>query len=172
MKQIVAIATSPGREHWVSNCLKSIGHIPYIVVSDYGYELGKIQWMYDNTNFDRWLLLQDSVSIKDARFFDMAFSYPKSVAVSNCPVKFGMYLGVYCRETLDKVGIPTAFTKEDAIHYERHWSDEYCATEGDVPTMFEDFKDQNATGIREMFGRDNLILENEYIIKYKGTWAY
>lgn len=168
MNQIF-IASSPQREHWVEQCSKSLGDIPHTVICDYGYELGKINWIWNNTNFDRWLFLQDSVVIKDTSFIDMIFSYPKSVAISNCPVPFGMYLGVYSRETLNKVGVPKARTKEDAIMWEVEWSNKYCSVE-DVPVMFDDFTDGNAKGIKDMFGRPNLVLENDYLIKYKGTW--
>jgi hypothetical protein len=167
----IVIATTPGREEWLAQCLKSIGDRPVIVLSDYTFELGKIRWMYNNTNLDRWLLLQDSVVVKNPQIFDLLFSYPKSVAVSTCPVKFGMYLGVYHRETLTKVGMPQPISKEEAIHYERVWSDQYCAAE-DVPVLFQDFTDQLSKGTQEIFGRVNLVLENDYLIKYKGTWAY
>lgn len=168
MNQIF-IASSPGREHWVEQCSKSLGEIPHTVICDYGYELGKIRWIWQHTKFDRFLFLQDSVIIKDLSLIDMIFSYPKSVAISNCPVPFGMYLGVYSRETLDKTGVPKARTKEDAIRFEVDWSNKYCENES-VPVLFEDFTDANATGTKKIFGRTNLVLENEYLIKYKGTW--
>lgn len=171
MKQGIVIATAPERSHWLSQCIDSLGNLPYIAVSYDGYELGKIKWVYENTNLDRWFFIQDSVVIKNKELFEMGFSYPQSVAVSNCPVKFGMYLGIYSRDTLDKVGIPSAHTKDDAIYHEVHWSIKYCETEGDVPTLFPDFVDHNHNGIKQVFGRKNLILENEYLIKYKGTWG-
>jgi hypothetical protein len=171
MKQTIVIAAGPNREKWISQCVKSLGDLPYIVVSTDGYELGKIRWVYENTNLDRWFLIHDSVLIKDTSLFDLAFSYPKSVAVSNCPTKFGMYLGIYQRETLSKVGIPHANSKEDAIRYEIEWSNKYCEEEGDVPTLFPDFVDHNHNGIKDVFGRRNLVLENKYLIKYKGTWG-
>lgn len=167
----IVIATTPGRECWLAQCLKSVGDRPVMVLSDYSFELGKIRWMYNNTNFQRWLLLHDSVVIKDQKVFDLLFSYPKSVAVSTCPVKFGMYLGVYHRDTLAKTGIPQPTSKIEAIHYERAWSNHYCSLE-DVPVLFQDFTDQLSKGTQEVLGRVNLVLENEYLIKYKGTWAY
>lgn len=166
----IVVATTPGREEWLAQCLKSIGDRPVIVLSDYTFELGKIRWMYNNTNLDRWLLLQDSVVIKNPQIFDLLFSYPKSVAITIDPVKFGMYLGIYHRETLSKVGMPQPISKQESIDYERHWSNKYCATE-DVPVLFQDLTDKLAKGETQMFGRRNLILENEYLIKYKGTWA-
>ena len=166
----VVIATTPGREQWLAQCLKSIGDRPVIVLSDYTFELGKIRWMFENTCLDRWMLLHDSVVIKDQRFFDKAFEYPRSVAVSPCPTVFGMYLGIYHREILSVCGIPKITSKDEAIYHEVRWHEDYCKVEK-VPVMFSDFIDHNNKGVKELFGRPNLILENDYLIKYKGTWA-
>lgn len=168
MKNIVVVGTAPGREEWVAQCIQSLKEIPHIVLSVSGYELGKIRWMYENTNFDRWFFLQDSVVVKDTSMFDMAFSYPNSVALCVMP---SMYMGVYSRKTLDVVEIPTVHDKEEAIHYESRWVNyKYYAAEGDVPILFDKFGDSYATGVQNIFGRDNLVLENNYMIKYKGTW--
>ena len=93
-----------------------------------------------------------------------------SVPLSNCPTAFGMYLGIYSRATLNKVGIPVAQNKEDAIRYEVEWHREYCNQE-QVEIMFPELTDGNAKGTEEHHGRINLVLENDYLIKYKGTWA-
>jgi hypothetical protein len=165
----IVIATTPGREEWLSQCLKSLGNRDHIVISDFSWELGKIKWMYDNTSIERWLFLQDSIVIKDEKFFDLIFSYDKSVAVSSCPVLFGMYLGIYHRETLSKINIPKVKDKEQSIFYEHSWNNEYCKNEK-VPLLFKDLSDSNSKGQKFLFGRNNLILENDYLIKYKGTW--
>ncbi len=165
----IVVATTPGREKWLDQCLKSIGDIPTVVLSDFTFELGKIKWMYENTNVDRFLFLQDSVVVKDKKFFDLIFSYPKSVAVSPCPTVFGMYLGIYSRDTLSQIEIPKVNNKDEAIYYEMEWSNKYCSIEK-VPVLFPDFIDHNNKGVIEKFGRPNLILENDYLIKFKGTW--
>lgn len=167
----IVIATTPGRGNWLNQCLESIGDRQVIVVSDYSYELGKINWIFNNTTIDRFLLLQDSVVVKKQEFFDLLEQYPKSLAISDCPILFGMYLGIYSRETLSKINIPIPKSKDEAIHYEQCWSKEYCATE-EVPLLFNDFKDQLNKGTKDHFGRINLILENDYLIKYKGTWSF
>ena len=167
----VVVATTPGREQWLNQCLKSLGDRSVLVLSDFTFELGKIRWMFSNTCVDRFMLLQDSVIVKDPKFFDMAFDYPRSVAVSQCPTVFGMYLGIYHRDTLAAAGMPQPKTKKEAIYYEMHWSNRYCSYEH-VPVMFPEFNDHNAKGKTiELFGRNNLVLENDYLIKYKGTWS-
>ena len=37
--------------------------------------------------------------------------------------------------------------------------------------MFPEFTDHNAKGVEQHHGRINLVLENDYLIKYKGTWV-
>ena len=101
MGQIVVVATTPGREHWLSDCLKSLGDREVLVLRQAGtWELGKIQWLYENTALDRFLFLHDTVVVKDGSFIDEAFSHPGSVALTNDPGWFGMFMGIYTRETL------------------------------------------------------------------------
>ena len=108
--------------------------------------------------------------IKDQSFLQTGWRKGTSVPLSNSPTAFGMYLGIYSRATLDKVGIPVAQSKEDAIRHEVEWHLDYCRNES-VEVMFPELTDHNAKGTEEHHGRINLVLENDYLIKYKGTWA-
>jgi hypothetical protein len=166
----VFVGTVPGRENWLTQCLASLGNKTATVVYGQSWELGAIDWIYRNTNLDRWLFIHDSMVIKNHKFFDLLEEYPNSVALSSCPVNFGMYVGVFSRRTLSIVGMPKVRNKAEAIHHEIHWCNKYCKAE-DVPTMFSDFNDNNNNGVVNRFGRANLVLENEYLIKYKGSWS-
>ena len=170
MKTEIVLMTFPGREVWLDQCIKSIGKRDVVVLSGYGHELDKIRWVCENTNIERFVLLQDSMIIKDQSFFELAMSNPKSVAFSNCPVKFGMYMGVFCRETLLKTHMPVVRDKEHGIELEVSWANEYSHYEPDAPLLFDKFHDHYANGTKQLHGRINLVLENDYIIKYKGTW--
>jgi hypothetical protein len=165
----ILIATTPEREHWLADCLKSFGTMPVTVRSDYGYELGKIKWAYENTNWDRFWFFQDSVVIKNKQFLQDGWDMQTSVSINRSPAPYGMYLGIYTRETLNKMYIPMVKTKQDSIKYENDWHREYCSHEN-VPIMFPEFNDNRANGTEERHGRINLVLENDYLIKYKGTW--
>jgi len=37
--------------------------------------------------------------------------------------------------------------------------------------LFPELSDANATRKEMKFGRENLVLENDYLIKYKGDWG-
>ena len=167
---IVVVASTPGREDWLRDCLSSI-HREVIVLRQAGtWELGKIKWLYENTMFERFLFLHDSVIIKNQLFFDKMFEHSGSVSVTNDPEVFGMYMGIYTREHLSKVELYSPVTQRDSIEAERNWTRKYAEAVGDVTVVFPELCDKNNTGFVEHHGRLNMVLENEYIKKYKGTW--
>lgn len=166
----IVIGTTPSREMWLSDCLASIKR-DVIVVSDFNFELGKIDWMVRNTNFDKFLLLQDSVVVKDDSFFDKIFAFEGSVSINQCPSWYGSYMGIFERQPLIDSQYPLPKTKREAVLFEWQWTPKYCKAAGSVVVMFPEFRDQNATGIVMRHGRENLVLENEYLIKYKGNWG-
>ena len=169
MKAIV-IGTANGREDWLRDCLESLRgytRYPILVVNQYDWELGKIYWVYEYTNLDEFIFLQDSVVVKDYKWIDEAFDYDGSVSIGDVP--FFMYLGKYTRKNLDRVTFPAPATKKDAIIHEIHWTRKYV--KHDLPTKYtmEDLKDTDI--FEEHNGRKNMILENDHIKKYKGTWS-
>lgn len=176
MTDAIVICTTPGREAWLRDCIDSIHRTAsdkwqVLVLSDFNFELGKIRWLLDNTTLDRWFLLHDTIVVHSAELFAQAFAQPASCAISDCPVKFGMYLGVYTRSTLNALErIPQPNRKDEAIFWERQFADEYCAVEN-VPTLCPEFTDANAVGQEERHGRNNLVLQHPWLTKYKGTWS-
>lgn len=163
----IVVATTPGREAWLKDCVESIGR-PCLIVSDFEHEIGKIRHIYENTSIDRFLLLHDTVVVKDQAFFDLLDGH-ESVSVSNCPGPFGMYLGVYTRDTLAKVDLPVVRDREHAIELETAWCHRY-ADAGEWRLLFDDFTDATAQRTEVRHGRVNLRLENDYLVKWKGTW--
>lgn len=171
MNEIVVIATTPKREAWLTDCLESMPNTKVMVLSDFTYELGKIRWLRDNTTLDRFLFLQDSVVIKDEAVIAAAFEQEGSVCFSTDPFMFGMYLGIYDMEVLRQIDIPIVTSKRQSIDYEISWHKTYCDMAGKVTIMFDDIKDSMATGVVMRHGRENLLLENQYLAKYKGDWG-
>lgn len=166
---LTVIASSPDRMMWASDCLQSLGRDAIIVT--YGdYELGKIGWVLSHTTDDRFLFLQDSFMVKSERFWSMLDEHPGSVSLLSDPDRFGCYAGVYERDVLERVGVPVVESKRDAVRCEVEWTRAYCAEAGDVPVLFPDVRDDKASGVVERHGRQNLVLENDVIVKYKGTW--
>ena len=166
---MIVIATTPQRENWLSQCLSSITK-PVLVLSDWTFELGKINWIYKNTTIKRFMFLQDSVIIKNENIFDL-LNEEGSIALTNDPRTYGMYMGIYERKHLSKIPIPIPLTKKESIEFEISWTQLYCETAKDVKVAYPELCDKNAQRKEVLFGRENLVLENDFIIKYKGNWG-
>lgn len=168
MKEAIVIATSSERENWIYDIVKSLS-IPFILVSAGGYELGKIQWVYENTNIDRFIFLQDSLVIRDNSLFEKIFNEEGSSCLMCDPSHMGSYLGLYERETLYKTGIPIAHNKKDSIRFEIDWTKEYISNceklnhpiDLDHKIMYTVMKN----------GRENMVYVNSLYEKWKGDWG-
>ena len=166
---LVVVGSSPDREHWLADCSASIKR-EHIAVVNTGFELGKISWVMKNTNADRFLFLQDSWLIKDEGFWGLLNEHSGSVAINSDPYYFGCYTGIYERWVVDEIGVPFMRDKREAIKNEIDWHKAYVEVAGEPAVLFPDLTDKNSTGTVERHGRINLVLENDYIAKYKGTW--
>jgi hypothetical protein len=169
VKTAIVIATSPGREMWVKDCLESIKS-DVIVVSVNGYELGKIKWVYENTNLDKFVFLQDSVVIRDEEALLKLFEYDGSVCLMDVPNHMGSYLGIYERKILDKIEIPECKTKEQSILYEIEWTTKYREA---CDNFYHPDPEIEHNIVETVFkhGRENLFYLNHIYEKWKGTWA-
>lgn len=167
---MIVIATTPGRQDWLKQCLDSISK-PVLVLSDFTFELGKINWIFNNTKINRFMFLQDSIIIKDEKIFELLYEDKGSIALTNDPCMYGMYMGVYERHVLEKVDIPIPKSKAESIQYELTWTDAYCKAARNVRLAFTDLTDSRAKRKEVIFGRENLVLENDFLIKYKGNWG-
>ena len=165
---MTVIGSSLGREQWLADSSKSVAR-QHIVVVSYGYELGKIRWVLDNTNADRFLFLQDSFVLKGDGLFDLLDKFDGSVALFSDPMPYGCYAGVYERSVLERVDEPEVTSKRDAVRLEIDWTKRYVEAAGGVPVLFPNVRDELGH-MRFHNGRDNLVLENSFMTKYKGTW--
>jgi hypothetical protein len=84
---------------------------------------------------------------------------------------YGMYLGIYERKILQMVDIPLPKSKGESIAFELSWTETYCRAARNVRLAFTDLTDSRAKRKEVLFGRENLVLENEFLIKYKGNWG-
>jgi hypothetical protein len=166
---LIVIGTSPDRSEWLAASSASIGR-EHIVVSNWGFELGKIAWVMENTTAERFFFLQDSWVVKTPALFTLLDNTVGSVALTQDPYYFGCFAGVYERSVIEHIGVPVIETKFEAVQAERFWHESYVMTAGEPIVLFADLTDENATEVRFHNGRENLILENEYVRKYKGTW--
>lgn len=174
MRQAIVIGSTTATKDWLQNCLNSFGKYdkyPIIVVINDDFEMGKIKWVYENTNIDEFFLLHDTVEIKDTSLFDEAFAMTGySYALSDHPTIMGMFLGKYRREVLAKFPLAETKTKREAVLQEITFNQTYSSFE---PNMLVcDPPLRNTDIFEDKFGRKNMVLENKFIKKYKGTWCW
>jgi len=163
------IASASGREMWLAQCVASLEQYPATVVTEGNYELGKLKHIYDTYDEERFVFLQDSTTIVSAAFWELLEQYDGSVAFLPDPYPFGCYMAVYERSVLHHMEWPEIKDKEDSIRYEHEWTRSYATLAGGVPVLFPELTDRNGQ-VAEMCGRTNLVLENAYFRKWKGTW--
>jgi hypothetical protein len=165
----IVIGTSPGREPWLMDCLNSLQK-PCLILRDLNYELGKLKWCQENLK-NPFFFFQDSVVFKSTSWIDEASDKYLSVSLNSDPDLYGTYMGIYDPKVLRQIDVPIPKSKAEAIEFELSWTKKYVDQVGSVEVLFPELKDANAQGIEMRHGRENLILENEYLIKYKGNWG-
>lgn len=197
MNQGIVICTWGGWTEPVLNLLSSLEKSDwplYIVVNDYmlaspehlhelakagiviplgpdGFECGAIQAILNHTTLEEFFFLQDTTEILNPLLFTMAFSYDGSVILEK---NFHSLLGKLRRSILEKIKIPIVRTKEESINAEASLATAYIEAECQLKRLFDDFGDEEAmkaNRYENRFGRKNLVIENDYLRKYKGTWT-
>lgn len=160
----VVIGTAPGREEWLADCLESIlntdteDHRHVLVHDKGGYEVAALRTGFQH--FDRFLFLQDSVTILSATFWDVIDSHIGPCWLTGHPP---MMLGIH--DTTVLPFLPSAVTKEEAITLE--WELPQQLT---WPTIWPDILDASALRTEHKHGRHNIVLGNALFEKHKGTW--
>lgn len=173
MKQAIVVTTVPQSGEWLANFfgkLNGYDKYPILAIADYKFELGKIRWMLEHTDVEEFFVLHDTCEIKDISLFDLVFEKykGKSVALSNSPAMFGMYLGKYRREVLKNMRLPRPATKLANVRYEISFNSEYAKRDPSTVLLFPNFVDNYV--FEKKLGRVNMKLENKYLIKWKSTW--
>lgn len=177
----IVIGTSPRTKDWLREALIHLTGVPYKIMivgngclptegdinigNDWnGYELGAIAHGYKM--FKEFVFLPDTCFVKDISLFDKVFDREGGVALCK---NFFSYLGKYNSKVISEIGVPKVTTQREAVDKELHWNKLYMKSdllwkyfEATLPIQSDKFIDKN--------GRKNMVLENDYLIKYKGTW--
>lgn len=175
MNRAVIIVTHEGNKEWLKNLLSTIpldDFIEYNVQvfhngNPSGYELAAIHWALEQ-GYDEFILLQDTVEIKNCGFFDVLFNMPGSVSIGN---NYFMYMGKYERKHLLDMDIPHVSSKRESIDQEIR-GDGFCtryAQKSQATVLDPMFVDRPV--YVTMFGDNCMLLENSWIRKYKRVWS-
>lgn len=192
MKQGLTVVTWSGGKEQAINLLQSLKGCEYpilVVINDGldvtwlddrkdiqiikmekdGYELGAIWATIEYTDWDEFIILQDTIECLNIGVFKTLFNnYPnKSVAYG---VNFQMFFGKFRREAVIKIPKMEISTKIEALIQERFFLAKYHNVE-EVITFNPDFHDLSVGGLlEERWGRVNVVLRDDNFIKRKGTW--
>lgn len=118
---------------------------------------------------DEFFILQDTMIVKNKDLFRIAFEDYKGKSV-NFANDFWSYLGKYRLEIINKMIIPEIANKSEAVIQESLFNSKYMQLETNCVELCHGYWQQPDKHVFK-HGRDNLYYENEYIIKYKGTWS-
>jgi len=180
LRQVIYVASTPGRVDFITNFLQSMknydGKYPMFIESWYQYD-----W-FDFAKHHEWdelLFLHDSMEIKDYSLFDIVFEKYKGESVSfTYQPFFIMGLGKYLRKPYLEAAFTTTNAYSDYAPHEYTFGSEYVKCAGKEPiVLFPDFmeEEQMQHGKRphyeRKFNRQNLVMENQYVKKYKGHWT-
>lgn len=158
----IVITTSDYTEQYLIPLLESIKTTYPIVIhkntnENNGWELSGIQAGKDN--FDEFVHIMDSTLIKDNSLFYKLFEIEGNVFLTNGGYH---YMGKFVSDTLPE--LPSVSTKAEAIAQELHWyKGEKKYFEPDLPVHTDIFE--------EKYGQRRMRLENDYMIKWKGTFS-
>jgi hypothetical protein len=167
--QTIIIGTTPNSP-WLRDCLDSIGSYdtyPIQIIEDETWELGKFKQVLADDRILEFFFLPDSTVVLNPEIFDLAFNCEHSYALSE---GFKMYMGKYQRSVLTQMELPTPTSKEDAVRLEYSLNQEYLKLDPHTVVCPEPLEDSSV--FIERNGRTNMVLENQWIRKYKGTWRW
>lgn len=152
-------------------------------ISPYRWEVGAIKFAKENLKFDNLVYLQHSLEIKNLELFDLLFDEHFNNSSVYIFWRFMCYLGKYRKVALDKINIPIIYTKSDAcVNEDKDCKESYVWQDGAKSFMWQLFRTESLHWLfpgfndshifEQKFGRLNMRIENEYLIKWKGTWDW
>ena len=144
------------------NSLEGCKYPIYLMINpdkDCPYDPGAFYYAKEH-NIQKFIILHDSMVVKDKKIFDMAFELDGLVSIGD---NFLMCLGKYELDKLPELPEKPR-TKYQAVMFETDF------LHGIKPdhTLCPEFKDRQV--FVEKHGLQRMVLENEYLIKYKSTW--
>ena len=176
MKKGIVVGTSAFTKDFLKPCLDSLKGTPYkvlvvsndnytpdfpidnLIVNEWnGWELAVLQ--RGKENFDEFIHIMDTTLIKDITMFDKLFALEGNVVLTAGNFH---YMGKFVTKELPN--LPIVHDKLLAIYLEVRWLDGFKYTEftPDLPVHTNVFE--------EIHGMKRMKLENEYMIKWKGTY--
>lgn len=161
---------------WTDDLLQSLDGCrwPIAVHQTWDFELSTIKWA-TRQNLAEFVFLPASTVVKDLAVFDRAFGEYAGKSVNLGGVqegyRFRMYLGKYLTRSVLTLGVPPVTSKWGAVQQECVWCETYARQEECVGGLATVGGNLDHTDVFEdRHGRLNMVVGNEYLQRYKGTW--
>lgn len=153
-------------------CLNSIpSNLSCIVVRNDGYECGCLSHVQEHYQGEEFLFLQDSVVVKDPSWIYRIFEDRGNAWGLADETGWGsMFMAKYRMEHFRKLILPETKTKMDAVVAEMAVPHAYALLDETCKTLWPEFRLENSRPER-IHDREVMVYENEFLIKYKGTWG-
>lgn len=170
--QAIVIIHARKESVWLQDCLNSIDtDYPVILSNHNGWVMEGVKKIWQTTGYNELFFMNESMIVKDNSIWDIVFhDYGgKSVCMSE---RYLMFFGKFRREMINKLQFPEVHNKyEDVILGEGKWCREYYELNDHVEIQpLADGDTTDPTRFEERYGRRNLVLENDYFKKWKGTY--
>jgi hypothetical protein len=177
LKQAIVVGRTPDESGalWAEDLLESLegGIWPVVVRQTWDFELSSIGWAAGC--FDEFVFLPASTIVKDLSLFDIAFEEMAGQSVNLGGVqqgyRFRMFLGKFLASSVVQLGVPHITTKSEAVQQEILWGEAYAKQEETAGRLQSlggplDHTDK----FIDRHGRNNMVVQNEFLIRFKGTW--
>lgn len=152
---------------WLNDCLNSIKtDYPVLISNHEGWVMEGIKKMWQTTGYKELVFLNESMIVKDNSIWELIFHEygGQSVMLGE---RFLMFFGKFRREMVNQLEFPNVTSKyEDVILGEGGWCRQYMELNDHVE--IEPLVDGDRFEMKH--GRRNMVLENDFFIKYKATY--
>lgn len=180
----ICIVVNEYRDEQKSAYDKALGdfrHLPIRLIfleGNHG-EYGALYSLMNQTSYEEIFLLSHSCEVVDQELFEIVFGRHagKSVALSFVTQllpamhSWTSFLGKYRRETLSKIDLkhylPQTFFESCVAEF--WFTDLYYRMDPSTLCLFPQFVD--SYNFRHKFGKERMVIENEYLIKWKSHWT-
>lgn len=176
IKQAIIVPTCKKFKPWLDNFMKTINtEYPIIIVYN-----TKENNMYDvlgvttaiDLGIEEFFVMHDTMEVKDNSLFDILFKEHKGKTVFLNPVG-QMFLNKYVLKDILESGVDykrlyTVKNKLNAVHAESGFNGSLKQKIKPI-ILFPNFVDGPKR--EQKFGRNNMVIENQYLKKYKGTYS-
>jgi hypothetical protein len=166
-RQAIVIIHHIGSKGWLEDCLDSIDTTyPIIITNHKGWCMNGIQKVIENTDYDEYCILNESMIVKDNSIWDIIFKEHKGKSVQ-LGIDYTMFMGKFIKEHI--LPFPDVKTKrDDVLLGEDQWGRGYGRLQ--IEHIMLDPLHDTYQVFEEKNGRNNMVLENQWFKKFKGHW--